>query len=596
MAAAAMDAADQVLGVPVADEGDRHVFVGILWFLFIGLMFFAQHTTCDAYFIPAINVFTDKMKASERVWLRRWGEEAVAGATICALGCNGPELFSNLISLYTHSDAGIGVVVGSEIFNLLIIVGAAIMATSSLPLHLDVAPFARDCTFYGLSIGLLYWALLDKQVEFHEALVLLAAAVLYVGAVYFTTDLVAFASKSCSPTSPISPTEARGRARTSSDLTRHRAASFHGVEVQVEEIIHSRMTEAKHLKKKMKASDFDQEAGIDAAPEPQKPARIAKHSRRHSNGPQLGDLEQGLLRGHTLLYKDLQEVVVLSEGIMELEFRPHMMQHVTLRLKCATSAERHDLLEKIKDHSLKRLWVHKYDPTVRFAFVRFAHVMCPRLCSRFLDDEPELGRELDETGVLEKLLAIPELIINVCLMSTLSVVDVKDIRKESRWPLCFLGAMGWLAIFSFLMLETCNRINYHIPSIPISFLGITVCAVGTSFPNAVASVIMAQQEQPAAAIANALGSNVQNVFLAMALPWAIFSAQQLSFGPITQHVAGINEGVVWMVGTLTLLLLLALLPPAFALMKCHGALLILVYVAYLLVTSMETFGVIQPLM
>ncbi|CAK0865955.1 unnamed protein product, partial [Prorocentrum cordatum] len=52
-------------------EGDRHVFVGILWFLFIGLMFFAQHTTCDAYFIPAINVFTDKMKASERVWLRR---------------------------------------------------------------------------------------------------------------------------------------------------------------------------------------------------------------------------------------------------------------------------------------------------------------------------------------------------------------------------------------------------------------------------------------------------------------------------------------------------------------------------------------------
>ena len=50
--------------------------------------------------------------------------------------------------------------------------------------------------------------------------------------------------------------------------------------------------------------------------------------------------------------------------------------------------------------------------------------------------------------------------------------------------------------------------------------GITVCAIGTSFPNAVASVLMAQQNKPAAAIANALGSNVQNVFLAMALPWA----------------------------------------------------------------------------
>ena len=52
--------------------------------------------------------------------------------------------------------------------------------------------------------------------------------------------------------------------------------------------------------------------------------------------------------------------------------------------------------------------------------------------------------------------------------------------------------------------------------------GITVCAIGTSFPNAVASVLMAQQNKPAAAIANALGSNVQNVFLAMALPWVPF--------------------------------------------------------------------------
>ena len=36
------------------------------------------------------------------------GVEAVAGATICALGCNGPEMFTNLISLYTGSDAGQG--------------------------------------------------------------------------------------------------------------------------------------------------------------------------------------------------------------------------------------------------------------------------------------------------------------------------------------------------------------------------------------------------------------------------------------------------------------------------------------------------------
>ena len=49
---------------------------------------------------------TKSCRKSSNKWLQRWGDEAVAGATICALGCNGPEMFTNLISLYTGSDAG----------------------------------------------------------------------------------------------------------------------------------------------------------------------------------------------------------------------------------------------------------------------------------------------------------------------------------------------------------------------------------------------------------------------------------------------------------------------------------------------------------
>merc|ERR1719203_117683 len=104
-------------------------------------------------------------------------------------------------------------------------------------------------------------------------------------------------------------------------------------------------------------------------------------------------------------------------------------------------------------------------------------------------------------GIVGRLTAIPEFCIDGLLKATLFAVDVKDITKEGRWPLCFLGAMFWLAIFSFCMLEIANQINYNIPALPNSFLGITVCAIGTSFPNAVASVIMAKQNKPAAAIA-----------------------------------------------------------------------------------------------
>jgi len=155
--------------------------------------------------------------------------------------------------------------------------------------------------------------------------------------------------------------------------------------------------------------------------------------------------------------------------------------------------------------------------------------------------------------------------------------------------------MFWLAIFSYLMLEIAEQIHYNIPSLPNSFLGITVCAIGTSFPNAVASILMAQQNKPAAAIANALGSNVQNVFLAMALPWCIYSLQT-NGAPIVQNVAGISEGVAWMMGTLILVVLFVLIPPLCTLGKFYGVVLIVVYFVYLTMVSGETFGWWPPLL
>lgn len=487
--------------------------VGCLWFIVIAFMFFAQHHVCDAYFVPAINVFVGKMKKSSNTWLQRWGDEAVAGATICALGCNGPEMFTNLISLYTGSDAGIGVVVGSEIFNLLIIVGLTISAAPVVPLALERVPFARDCFFYALSIALLYWALLDHAIESFEAWVLLGAALVYVCCVYFTGDLI-IAIPALRPTTvsleePASPSKKKGK--------------MHGIEVSVEEILHARMADAH---KDQQQWNVDPTAhGIYAEPQQIPAEQKESKGARQSIGFQF-DVKDSML-GAVLKYKDLQEVVLMEMGVINLEFY-HNLQHITLRLTVEDPDQRDQLLNNIKEYSLGRPWVHGYDATIVGAWQHLRHT---------------LGAT--EMPLIQKLVAVPEFLIDSVLRLTLFPVDVKDITKESRWPLCFAGAMFWLAIFSFFMLEIANQIHYNIPALPNSFLGITVCAIGTSFPNAVASVLMAQQNKPAAAIANALGSNVQNVFLAMALPWVIY---QLQHGgkPINQNVAGINEGVLWM--------------------------------------------------
>jgi len=536
------------------------IYIGLLWFVLIAFMFFAQHHVCDAYFVPAINVFVEKMRKSPMKCARRWGEEAVAGATICALGCNGPELFTNLISLYTGSDAGIGVVVGSEIFNLLIIVGAAVMAAPFLPLQIERVPFTRDVLFYALSIVLLYSALLDEAIEASEAFMMLSAAAVYVATVYFTTDLVN--AVPCLKPADAVVMEAGGKQK----------GKMHGIEVDVEEINHSRMADGRHAGMSSKWQIDSMSAGIYAEPIDDV---VKKPEERGSIGFQFLGGQDAML-GPVLRYKDLKEVVVKEMGVIELEFY-QKFQHVTLKLTVSDADKRDELLKNIKDYSLGRAWVHGYDATVVGAFGHLSHTFGSK-----------------ESSVADKLFAIPEFCIDVLLKSTLFFCDVKDITKQDRWPICFAGAMFWLALFSWGMLSIAEQINYNIPALPNSFLGITVCAIGTSFPNAVASILMAQQNKPAAAIANALGSNVQNVFLAMAMPWCIYSSQT-NFAPIVQNVAGITEGVAWMMGTLILVVVFVLVPPMCTLSKFYGVILISIYVVYLTLTSGETFGWWPPL-
>merc|ERR1712039_80388 len=72
------------------------------------------------------------------------------------------------------------------------------------------------------------------------------------------------------------------------------------------------------------------------------------------------------------------------------------------------------------------------------------------------------------------------------------------------------------------MVQVMGHISHNIALLSPMLLGVTVGAIGTSLPNCMGSVIMAQQGKSAAAIGNAFGSNVQNVFLAMAGPWIIY--------------------------------------------------------------------------
>lgn len=133
-------------------------------------MFVALAIVCDEFFVPALEVITEKMDISPDV----------AGATFMAAGGSAPELFTSLFGVFVaHSDVGIGTIVGSAVFNILFVIGMCTLFSKDV-LVLTWWPLFRDVSFYSISlIGLIgvFW---NDRVVWWEALILLSIYAAYV--------------------------------------------------------------------------------------------------------------------------------------------------------------------------------------------------------------------------------------------------------------------------------------------------------------------------------------------------------------------------------------------------------------------------------
>uniref|UniRef100_A0A8C0W0F6 Sodium/potassium/calcium exchanger 1 n=1 Tax=Castor canadensis TaxID=51338 RepID=A0A8C0W0F6_CASCN len=133
-------------------------------------VFVALAIVCDEYFVPALGVITDKLQISEDV----------AGATFMAAGGSAPELFTSLIGVFiSHSNVGIGTIVGSAVFNILFVIGTCALFSREI-LNLTWWPLFRDVSFYILDLSMLIFFFLDSLIAWWESLLLLLAYALYV--------------------------------------------------------------------------------------------------------------------------------------------------------------------------------------------------------------------------------------------------------------------------------------------------------------------------------------------------------------------------------------------------------------------------------
>ena len=141
----------------------------------IALSFFLLAIITDGFFVPAIDKISRRLKLSSDA----------AGATLLAAGSSAPEFFISLIAILgiaggDHADIGAGAIVGSAIFNVLVIIG---IAATFRAVTLQWQPVIRDQGFYIITILLLLISFYDGKIVFYEAIAFLITYVIYVVAV-----------------------------------------------------------------------------------------------------------------------------------------------------------------------------------------------------------------------------------------------------------------------------------------------------------------------------------------------------------------------------------------------------------------------------
>ena len=148
----------------------------ILDFAILVFSFGAMHFISERYFIESLDYLSKKLRLSSDM----------AGSTLMAAGSSAPELAVALFSILMaghHEAIGVGTIVGSALFNILVISGAVMYISRTA--RLVWQPIVRDIIFYILAILLLGYTFHEEGINLFTGILLVSAYIIYVIFVYF---------------------------------------------------------------------------------------------------------------------------------------------------------------------------------------------------------------------------------------------------------------------------------------------------------------------------------------------------------------------------------------------------------------------------
>uniref|UniRef100_A0A674H1C8 Solute carrier family 24 member 2 n=1 Tax=Taeniopygia guttata TaxID=59729 RepID=A0A674H1C8_TAEGU len=402
-------------------------------------MFIALAIVCDEFFVPSLTVITEKLAISDDV----------AGATFMAAGGSAPELFTSLIGVFiSHSNVGIGTIVGSAVFNILFVIGMCALFSKEI-LNLTWWPLFRDMSFYIIDLILLIIFFLDNFIMWWESITLLTAYFFYV--------------------------------------------TFMKFNVQVEELVKKFLNRNKVEKVTTDAEGKSPNAG-------DKDDQTLTTKPRLQRGGSSASLHNSLMR-NSIFQLMIHTLDPLAEG--KFKERASIL-HKIAKKKC--QVEDSERQNGAANHEKGAKVEVAVTPPSDSGPVQngIAHNVEE---SEEDEEEQPLSLAWPETPrkQVTYLLVLP---IVFPLWATLP--DVRKPTSRKFFPITFFGSISWIAFFSYLMVWWAHQVGETI-GITEEIMGLTILAAGTSIPDLITSVIVARKGLGDMAVSSSVGSNIFDI-------------------------------------------------------------------------------------
>jgi len=483
------------------------------------IFFIALAVVTDDYFVPSLQVISLRLSLTEDV----------AGATFMAAGSSAPELFTSLTDvLVFESSIGIGTIVGSAVFNILVIIACS-GAFAVETLVIDWRPFMRDCSFYAFSILLLLiFIKLDGsngKAYWWEGLIMVFSYGFYVLIMVFNSQLMDFLGRLGGVPE-----------KADSDDERPKPLAYRSPGMINDWICYSGSTEMERLQKPLCCAKITiLGKGTES---PLNLAIFEEFKKQTRSVPGLSscalDVEEQVIK----------VVYIKDESNNEANRKLHLA--CTNAASAAASAN-NVTVSKVEMNDDPNGTAPRpvpsgapeagTDPAQQDTTSNNAGGGGDDDSS---DDEPWPGPLRYLQIVVGGISACWDWIFSKTVPGC-NTEDAreeydkmpdgpqkeardKELREQEKWyVLAFIASILWIAILSFVMVDMSDRIGKIIGFSPV-LMGLTVLAAGTSIPDALSSVATAKRGMGDMAVANAIGSNVFDILLGLGIPWTIFGA------------------------------------------------------------------------